>query len=434
MFHAEILLKYTYTCFELLASISYNPHSLNVGVCLLKMSLLRVGLLLLVFSTFTLAAKVKYSAWEKGLSFEHYLKKHHIPETILDTLDQDDALLVSDVENTKSYYELIASNGVLLQALIPVGEEIQLHLFKTLKDYKVEVIPIAYQKTTYVALLSVEKSPHFDIVKKIKNRRLANEFTRLLKHSVNFRGIQKKDKIAIIYTQKMRLGQPIGIPDIKVAMLESHGKKHYVFKHTDGKYYNAEGKVLVQKFMKKPLNHIRITSPFTQRRFHPILKRWKAHLGVDFGAKRGTPILAAADGRVIYSGWIRGYGNVIKIQHKDHYVTLYAHQSRLKAKVGQHVTQGQVIGYVGTTGRSTGPHLHFGLYKNGRAINPLRMVKFSTDGLTGKSKRAFLNRKRKYTKIINKIFDENMPSHVWNTVNEISVSPAMKTYYKNRGW
>ena len=429
-----ILLKYTYSCFELLASISYNRYNLNVGVCLSKISLLRVGLLFLVLSTFTFAAKVKYSVWEKGLSFEQYLKKYHISEEILDKLDKDDALLVSDVENTKSYYELIASNGVLLQALIPVGEELQLHLFKTPKAYKIEIIPVSYQKNTYVSLLSVENSPHSDIVNKIKNRRLANEFTRLLKHSVNFRGIQKKDKIAIVYTQKMRLGQPIGVPNIKVAMLESHGKKHYVFKHTDGKYYNAEGKALVQKYMRKPLNHIRITSPFTQRRFHPVLKRWKAHLGVDFGARRGTPILAAADGKVIYSGWIRGYGKVIKIRHKDHYVTLYAHQSQLKAKVGQHVSQGQVIGYVGTTGRSTGPHLHFGLYKNGRAINPMRMVKFSTGGLTGKDKRNFLNRKKKYTKIINKIFDDNMPSHVWNIVNEIAVSPAMKTYYKNRGW
>ncbi|MBU1668759.1 peptidoglycan DD-metalloendopeptidase family protein [bacterium] len=399
-----------------------------------KISLLRVGLLLLVLSTFTFAAKVKHSVWEKGLSFEQYLKKYQVPEEVLESLDGEDALLVSDVENTKRYYELIASNGVLLQALIPVGEELQLHLFKTPKAYKIEVIPVAYQKNTYVSLLSVEKSPHADIINKVKNRGLATEFTRLLKHSVNFRGIQKKDKVAIVYTQKMHLGQPIGVPNIKVAMLESRKKKHYVFKHTDGKYYNEEGKVLVQKYMKKPLNHVRITSHFTNRRFHPVLKRWKAHLGTDFGARRGTPILAAADGKVIFSGWQGGYGKVIKIQHKDGYVTLYAHQSRLKSKTGQRVTQGQVIGYVGTTGRSTGSHLHFGLYKNGRAINPMSMVKFSTGGLTGKDKRAFLNRKKKYTKIINKIFDDNMPSHVWNTVNEIAVSPEMKTYYKNRGW
>jgi len=377
---------------------------------------------------------VKHPRWEKGLSIEAYFKKYNIPISILKTLDREDRILVSDIENTKKFYELIASNGVLLQSLIPVGEELQFHIRKTYKGYSIKVIPIAYQKNTYVTLLSISKNPNSDIINKVKNRRLANEFTRLLKHSVNFRGIQKGDKLAIIYDQKMRLGQPIGVPDIKVAMLESHKKKNYVFKHSDGKYYNEEGKVLVQKYMRKPLNHVRITSHFTKRRYHPVLKRWKAHHGTDFGARRGTPILAAADGRVIFSGRKGGYGNVVKIQHKDNYVTLYAHQSRIKVKKGTRVKQGQIIGYVGSTGRSTGPHLHFGLYKNGRAIDPMRLVKFSSNGLSGKGKRAFLNRKRKYTQIINKIFNDKIPSYVWNTVNDLSVTAKKKSYYKSRGW
>ena len=391
-------------------------------------------MLFLVFSVFTFAAKVQYAMWEKGLELEQYLQKHNISQDILKTLDKDDLKLIDEIGYSHRYYELIASNGVLLQTLLPIGEELQLHLFRTHTGYKLEILPISYQKDTYVTLLEVDKSPHADIVNKIKNKRLASEFTRLLKHSVNFRGIQKKDKVAIVYDQKMRLGQPLGLPDIKVAMIESHNKKNYVFKHTDGKYYNEKGKVLVQKYMRKPVNNVRITSHFTNRRFHPVLKRWKAHHGTDFGAKRGTPILAAADGRVIFSGRKGGYGKVIKIQHKDGYVTLYAHQSRLKVKKGKQVKAGQIIGYVGSTGRSTGPHLHFGLYKNGRAINPMRMVKFSKEGLIGKGRRAFLKGKKKYTKIINKIFENDMHSYVWNTVNEIAVLPSMKKYYQNRGW
>ena len=401
---------------------------------MLRTILPRVSLILLTFTIFTFGARVQHSVWKKGLSFEKYLKKYHISETILDTLDKDDGLLVSDVENTEKFYELIASNGVLLQALIPVGEELQLHIRKTYDGYTLKVIPIAYQKSTYVTLLSIKNNPHTDIVNKIKNRSLANEFTRLLKSSVNFKGIQKDDKLVIVYDQKMRLGQPIGIPDIKVAMLESHKKKHYIFKHSDRKYYNEEGNELVQKYMSKPLNHVRITSHFTNRRYHPVLKRWKAHHGTDFGAKRGTPILATASGHVIFSGRKGGYGNVIKIRHKDNYVTLYAHQSRIKVKKGEEVKQGQIIGYVGSTGRSTGPHLHFGLYKNGHPINPMRLVKFSSNGLTGQERRAYLNRKRKYTKIINKIFDDKMPSYVWNTVKAMSVTPNKRQYYKNRGW
>ena len=401
---------------------------------MIKSFILRTLILFFSFYTFTYAAKVKYSTWEKGLNFEKYLEGHDISKTILETLDEEDALLVSDIEKNQKIYELIASNGVLLQALIPVGEELQLHLHKTYDGYELKVIPIAYQKNTYVTLISINKNPHDDIVSKVKNIRLANEFTRLLKHSVNFRGIQRKDKLAIVYTQKMRLGQPIGIPDIKVAMLESHKKKHYVFKHSDGKYYDEKGEELVKKYMRKPLNHIHITSNFTKRRFHPILKRWKAHHGTDFGAKRGTPILAAAEGKVIFSGRMGGYGKVIKIQHADNYITLYAHQSRLKVKQGTFVKQGEIIGYVGSTGRSTGPHLHFGLYKNNRPIDPMRLVKFSSNGLKGKAKKAFLNRRRKYTKIINTIFDKEMPSYVWNTINKLAVLPKMKKYYKTRGW
>jgi len=401
---------------------------------LIRDSILRTIILFLFFNTIAFGAKVKHITWQKELTFEEYLKKYNIPETILDTLDNEDELLVSDIKANQKFYELVASNGVLLQALIPLGEELQLHLRKTYEGYDLEIIPISYQKSTYVALLSVDKTPYKDIVSKVKNRALADEFVHLLKQSVNFKNIHKKDKIAIVYTQKMRLGQPIGIPDIKVAMLESNNQKHYVFKHSDGKYYNENAEELVKKYMGKPLKHIRITSKFTNRRFHPILKKWKAHHGTDLGAKRGTPILAVADGEVIFSGRMGGYGNVIKIQHKDNYVTLYAHQSRLKAKKGDIVSQGDIIGYVGSTGRSTGPHLHFGLYKDGIPIDPMRLVKFSSDGLTGKDKKAFLNRKRRYTKIINKIFDENMPSYVWNTIDKLAVMPKMKNYYKKRGW
>jgi len=391
-------------------------------------------IVLIALSMPIFSAKVTNNFWKKGLDFETYLKNHHISKKIINELDKDDAQLISEINPNRRFYEMIASNGVLLQTLIPIGEELQIHLFRTPKGYKVEILPVSYQKDTYVALFSIDKTPYSDIVRKIKNKKLAKEFIKVMKHSVNFRSIQKGDKLAIVYDQKMRLGQPIGIPDIKVAMLESHHKKHYVFKHTDGKYYDEEGKELIKKYMGKPLNHIRITSPFTNRRWHPVLHRYKAHLGTDFGARRGTPILAAADGKVIFSGWMRGYGNVIKIQHDDGYVTLYAHQSRRKAQEGEEVEKGQVIGFVGSTGRSTGPHLHFGLYKNGRAINPMRLIKFSSKGLSGKGKKAFLRRKDIYTDIINKIFKEKRPSYIWNTVQKRSVSPKDKNYYKKIGW
>ena len=380
------------------------------------------------------AAKVNHIKWEEGLDFESYLERYGVPEALIDTLDREDVELISEIVDKRYYYEMIASNGVLLQTLIPIGEEMQLHLFMTPKGYKLEIIPIAYKNDIYITQLSIQNSPNADIIKTVKNRRLAREFSRVLKHSVNFKSIQSGDKLAIVYDQKMRLGRPIGMPDIKVAMMETQGGKHYVFKHTDQRYYDADGKELIKRYMRKPLNHIRITSHFTHRRFHPIQKRWKAHLGTDFGAKRGTPILAVAKGKVIFAGWKGGYGKVTKIKHDDGYVSLYAHQSRLKAKKGAFVSKGDIIGFVGSTGRSTGPHLHFGIYKNGRAINPMRVVKFKTEGLWGSGKRAFLNRKESYKGIIAQIIEENRASYIWNSIEERSVSPKMKSYYRSLGW
>ncbi len=391
-------------------------------------------LILILFSSPLFSAKITNNFWKKGLTFEEYLKKHKISKDIINLLDKDDAQLIPEINDERRFYELIASNGVLLQTLIPIGEELQIHLFRTPRGYKVEIIPVIYQKETYLALLSIEKNPYTDIIKKTKNKKLANEFTKVLKYSVNFRTIKKGDRLAIVYDQKMRLGQPINIPDIKVAMIETAGKRHYVFKHSDGNYYDDNGQELIKRYMGRPLHHIRITSPFTYRRYHPILKRYKAHLGTDFGAKRGTPIFAVADGKVIFSGNLGGYGKVIKIRHTDEYVTLYAHQSRLKAKVGDIVKKGQIIGYVGSTGRSTGPHLHFGVYKSGRAINPMRIIKFSPKGLNGDDKKSFLRRKKIYTKIINQIFNDNVPSYIWNNVKKHLVSPKTKQYYKNMGW
>lgn len=398
------------------------------------MKSIRLYLLLVLVSLSLNASKVYHIKWEKGLDFESYLERYGVPETLLDSLEREDVELISEIVDNRYYYEMIARNGTLLQSLIPIGEEMQLHLFRTLKGYKLKIIPIAYKNDTYITQLSIENSPNLDIIRTIKNRRLAHEFSRVLKHSVNFKHIQKGDKLAIVYDQKMRLGRPIGMPNIKVAMIETGGRRHYVFKHTDQRYYDEEGRELIKRYMIKPLKHIRITSSFTHRRYHPIQKRWKAHLGTDLGAKRGTPIFAVAKGKVIFSGWKGGYGKVIKIKHDDGYVSLYAHQSRLKVKKGAFVSQGDIIGFIGSTGRSTGPHLHFGVYKNGRAINPMRVIKFKAGSLWGSGKRGFLNRVKRYKTIINKIIEEDRPSYIWNSIEERCVDPQMKSYYKNLGW
>ena len=144
--------------------------------------------------------------------------------------------------------------------------------------------------------------------------------------------------------------------------------------------------------MSCPVKYRRVSSKFTYKRWHPVLKRYRAHLGIDYAANIGTPIRAAGDGKIIYRGWKSGYGKTVEVRHGNGYKTLYAHMSRYSGgqRSGKYVKKGTVIGYVGSTGISTGPHLHFGLYKNNRAINPNSVVKITKGKLSGTEKKQFL--------------------------------------------
>ena len=183
-----------------------------------------------------------------------------------------------------------------------------------------------------------------------------------------------------------------------------------------------------------PLRKVRITSSFSYRRWHPILRRYRPHHGTDFGARRGTPLLAVNSGKVIFSGRMGGYGKVVKIKHDGGYISLYAHQSRIRVKKGQHVKKGQVIGYVGSTGRSTGPHLHFGLMKNGRWIDPMKvlrkksiktsiMKKFTRyeDAKITKYKDVDIVQINKDKAKLMKYVEENATSYIWPEEEELTV-------------
>lgn len=162
------------------------------------------------------------------------------------------------------------------------------------------------------------------------------------------------------------------------------------------KYFDENGKSFQKTFLKSPLNYRRISSYFSNSRFHPILKKRRAHTGVDFAARTGTPVVSSANGTVIFKGWKGGYGKCIKISHKNGtFVTLYGHLSRYakNLRVGQKVAQNQLVGYVGQTGRATGPHLHYTMYYNGRAIDPLKIRPTAGDPLGSDQMPAFMEKK-----------------------------------------
>lgn len=170
----------------------------------------------------------------------------------------------------------------------------------------------------------------------------------------------------------------LSIASIGGAVFTHQGKAFTAIPFTQDsvfEYFDLEGNSLRKAFLKAPLDFFRITSRFSNARFHPILKRYRAHHGVDYAAPVGTPVKSIGAGTVVAKGYMGGGGNTLKVKHNSVYTTSYMHLSRYAKgiQVGSRVEQGQVIGYVGSTGLSTGPHLDFRVYKNGQAINPLQM-------------------------------------------------------------
>lgn len=196
--------------------------------------------------------------------------------------------------------------------------------------------------------------------------------------TVDFYGLQKGDGFKVIYEEVLVDSIPIGADRILASVFTSNGKDYYAFYFSQsgkGDYFDEHAQSLRRSFLKAPLKFSRISSRFTRSRMHPILRIARPHFGVDYAAPRGTPVVALGDGRVTEAGWRGGFGRLISIRHNTIYSTSYAHLSRIESRIksGAHVSQGEVIGYVGSSGLSTGAHLDFRVYKNGSPTDPLKM-------------------------------------------------------------
>lgn len=213
--------------------------------------------------------------------------------------------------------------------------------------------------------------------------------------SIDFFGIQKGDEFRLIYSQEHVEEKPLNNYRILAASFATADTIVYAIPFVqDGEelFYNNNGNSLEGAFLKAPLDFYRITSKFTNSRFHPVLKRYRAHHGVDYAAPTGTPVYAIGSGKVIAKGYqAGGGGNYVKIRHNSTYTTTYMHLSRFAKglKVGDTVKQKEVIGYVGSTGLSTGPHLDFRVYENGKPINPLTIKSQPKKPISQENKEAF---------------------------------------------
>ena len=210
--------------------------------------------------------------------------------------------------------------------------------------------------------------------------------------------IRKGDQFTLLYEDKYLDGEFIGHGNILAAEFINNGKRYQAVRYTDagGKtdFYSLDGRSMRKAFLRTPVEFSRISSRFNLKRKHPVLNRIRAHKGVDYAAPRGTPIKATGSGKIVHRGKKGGFGNTIIIQHGTKYNTLYAHMSKYRKglKVGSRVQQGQVIGYIGSTGLATGPHLHYEFRVNGVHRDPLRVKLPGAEPLKDKYRDDFMNK------------------------------------------
>jgi murein DD-endopeptidase MepM/ murein hydrolase activator NlpD len=209
------------------------------------------------------------------------------------------------------------------------------------------------------------------------NPSLAANMADIFAWTIDFYRIQKGDRFKVLYDELFVEGKSIGVKKIKGVCFTHANTDYWAFYFEQdgiGDYFDQEAKGLKKAFLKSPLKFSRISSRYTMKRFHPVQQRWKAHLGTDYAAPTGTPIMAVGDGTVLEATHKAFNGNYVKIKHNNTYTTQYLHMSKIASgmKAGKHVRQGDVIGYVGSTGLATGPHVCFRFWKNGKQVDHLR--------------------------------------------------------------
>lgn len=262
-------------------------------------------------------------------------------------------------------------------------------VYKEERDVLVEerVISGAITSSLYETLMQVNASPA-----------LAMKLSEIFAWTIDFYRIQKDDYFKVIYDEQSVEGKIIGVGQVKAVVFNHNGNDYYAYRFEhDGKvdYYDDKGNSQRKQFLKAPLKFSRISSRYTLNRYHPVQKRNKPHFGTDYAAPQGTPIMAVGDGTVLEAKYSKFNGNYVKIKHNGTYTTQYLHMSKIASgmKSGKRVQQGEVIGYVGSTGLATGPHVCFRFWKNGKQVDHLK-EKFPTSEPIEEKYRAQFNQVR----------------------------------------
>jgi murein DD-endopeptidase MepM/ murein hydrolase activator NlpD len=244
-------------------------------------------------------------------------------------------------------------------------------------DLEAEVLTRSYDRDPAVVTGEIESSLFATIEAIGEHPQLAFDLSEIFAWDIDFNTeIQAGDAFRVAVEKLSLDGRFLRYGRILAASFQRGERTLYAVRYEGSQgpgYYEVDGTPLRKAFLRSPLRFTRISSRFSRRRLHPILKTRRPHLGIDYAAPRGTPVMAASDGVVIAAGWSGGYGRTVRLRHANGYQTLYGHLSRIAVRKGQRVHQGETIGAVGSTGLATGPHLDYRMSLNGRYVDPLRI-------------------------------------------------------------
>lgn len=244
----------------------------------------------------------------------------------------------------------------------------------------------------------IQTSLYVDMVKQSVSPDMIDQFADLYGWSVDFQRLQKGDKFKVVYEEKVIDGNVISVSDIKLAYFEHMGVPYHAIpfdQNSEVNFFDQDGNSLKKAFLRDPLKYTRISSRYNLKRFHPVQKRYKAHLGTDYAAPSGTEIRSVGEGTVLEAKYTSANGNYVKIKHNGTYTTQYLHMSKIGkgVKAGSRIRQGQVIGYVGSTGLATGPHLCFRFWKNGKQEDWLQEKIPPSEPISASNRMAFESKK-----------------------------------------
>ena len=260
-------------------------------------------------------------------------------------------------------YEIDASNYVVFD----LRSEIDVYKGKKPVTVKLKTASGTIKSSLWMTMEEQKLSP-----------KLTAELSTIYAWTIDFFKIQKGDGFRVYYEDKYIDGNYIGIGRILAAEFTHKGQDFYSFYYKEnenfGDYYDEEGKTLRKAFLMAPVDYKRISSRYSKRRKHPVTGRWKGHFGTDYAAERGTPIWSTANGTIIAATYTKNNGNYVKVRHNGTYTTQYLHMSKIKPGIrkGVYVKQGDIIGYVGSTGLATGPHVCYRFWKDGKQVDPFK--------------------------------------------------------------